>query len=93
MSLALWRDISLVVLATEAFVLSLGVLIGLWYGLRGLRWLRERAAHYLRLARYRLESLERGIGLAMRLIALPFIWAQSILAALQTLLRSPHSIS
>lgn len=72
-TIALWREVALILLVVEGFILILPALFLLVYGLRGLR--RARAALFpaLTSARERTEWVERGVRTFSSFLASPVI--------------------
>jgi hypothetical protein len=51
MNLPFWRDVALVLLIIEAFILGLLPIAILYFAIKGMNWLTSKARHYLPLAR------------------------------------------
>jgi hypothetical protein len=79
------RDLCLIVLAVEAFVLALVPLLllgGLVYGLLRLQR-HENLPTWLQLAQAYLALAQAYVELAMRTVLRPILWIHSVLATVQ----------
>lgn len=83
MTIPFWRNVSIVLLAAEAFVLVLLPLVALYFANRGLRRLRSFLQPIFPQARARVQQVERATTLASELIVAPIIAAYALAARLQ----------
>jgi len=77
-----------ILLALEAFLLSLIPLFILYKILQGLYHFVPKVAPALRRAHQQMLKIARGIKRSMALIAAPFIWAHSVTARLRASMTS-----
>lgn len=82
-TLATARDLALILLIVEAFVLALPLVIIPFYILRYLPRVRAPIRPNLRIARQRTEQVETVTKAVMGTIALPFLWSAAVCAALK----------
>ncbi len=72
-----------ILLALEAFLISLLPLFILYQMVRGLRRLVPKVAPTLRSVHQAMVRVSRGIQRAMAILAAPFIWGSSFMARLR----------
>jgi len=72
-TVALWRDVALILLVAEGFILMLPALFLLVYAFRGLRRARAALLPALTSARERTERVERGIRTFSSFLVNPII--------------------
>ncbi len=87
MDLEAWRDLAVVVLAVEGFVGVLVVGAAIYFGIRGVFWLKVRIPTVTRPARSRLEQVESLAHRAGDAGVAPFIWGAAHAARVRTLWR------
>lgn len=92
MSLQPWRDLSLVLLALEAFLLSLVPLAMFYYCVKGMRWLLPHMREWFARLRSLAEQANRFVATACKKIVTPFVAWQSVLAGAKALLRKCFGI-
>jgi len=80
MSIPFWRDLSLLLLAAEVFILALIPLVALYYASRGLHRLRPPLRPFFTRIRGRAQQVERTMVRLGELIVAPII-AIYVLAA------------
>jgi len=78
--LAQWRDISLILLALEAFVLCLVPLVLLYYSNKGVHWLIARAREAFAWLRMRVFAAQRYVDRTTDKIVWPFLAWQGFTA-------------
>jgi len=76
-TLALGRDLALIVLTLEAIVLALPLLIVPFYAIRYMRRARAPIRPVLRRVRRRAMQVEDATKLVSSLAAQPFLWARA----------------
>jgi hypothetical protein len=76
-TLALGRNLALIVLALEAILLALPLLIVPFYAIRYIRRARAPIRPVLRRVRWRARQVEDATKLASSMAAQPFLWARS----------------
>lgn len=90
-TVALWRDVALILLVAEGFILILPGLFLLGYALRGLRRAKASLLPALTSAQKRIEWVEKGIHTFSSLLVSPIIRTISagafLLEVLKTFLR------
>lgn len=82
-TLATARDLALVLLIVEAFILALPLVIIPFYILRYLPRVKGPIRPNLRIVRQRTEQLERVTKAIMGAMVLPFLWTAATGAALK----------
>ncbi len=73
MNLPFWRDVALVLLIIEAFIMGLAPLAILYFAIKGMNWLTAKARHYLPLARSYVERVEEATKGASESASAPLI--------------------
>lgn len=76
-AIALGRDLALIVLALEAVVLALPLLIVAFYATRYVRRARAPIKPILRRARRRTRQVENATRLVSSMAVQPFLWARA----------------
>ncbi|HDN80573.1 MAG TPA: hypothetical protein ENG33_08935 [Chloroflexi bacterium] len=71
--MAFWRDLSLVLLAFEAFGVFLAIGVACYFTLKGFNWLDVRARIFIPQVRRSFKEVESTVGKASKMVALPFI--------------------
>jgi hypothetical protein len=82
-TLATARDLALVLLIVEAFILALPLVIIPFYILRYLPRVKAPIRPNLRIVRQKTEQVERVTKAAMGTMVLPFLWTAATTAALK----------
>jgi len=82
-TLATIRNLALILLIAEAFVLALPLVIIPFYILRYMPRVKDPIRPNLRIVRQRTEQVERVTKAVMGTVALPFLWAAATSAALK----------
>lgn len=85
MSLALWRDIAIVILAIQLFVILLIPLAIAYFGTRGLSWIHTRLSTLLARARGLSHQVRAQADRLSDVVAAPLIRVHSRAARLRTL--------
>jgi hypothetical protein len=85
--LAPWRDAALILLAVQAMVLALPLAAGLYWGLRGVRRLREWLRPKLFETRLHVWRIQHGAERVIQAVAATFVWVQSAAAGLRRALQ------
>lgn len=75
--LAIWRDAALIVLMVQAIVLGLLPAVALYWGLRGIRRLRQWIRPVLFQTRLYVWRAQHGAQNGLSAVAAPFVWLQS----------------
>jgi len=83
MTIPFWRNVSIVLLAAEAFILTLFPLVAFYFANRGLRRLRSFLRPIFPQTRARVQQVERVTALSSELIVAPIIAAYALAARLQ----------
>ena len=83
MTIPFWRDVSVVLLAVEAFVLILIPLVALYFANKGLRRLRSFLRPIFPRTRARVQQVERVTAQAGELIVAPIIATYALAARLR----------
>ncbi len=86
MTIPFWRDVSVVLLAVEAFVLALIPLAALYFASRGLRQFRSFLRPLFPQTRVRVQQVERITVQGSELIVAPIIAFYALTAYLQRIL-------
>ena len=81
-TLAIWRDGALLLLIVEAFLLSLPLLVALFFAIRGLRELRAQMVPYFPVMQERVSQVEEATVLASKSLVTPPILAISLATGL-----------
>ncbi|HID87826.1 MAG TPA: hypothetical protein EYP55_10700 [Anaerolineae bacterium] len=81
-TLVIWRNVALLLLIVEAFLLSLPLLAALFFSIRGMRQLRARMVPYFPPVRTRVSQVERATVLVSRGLVTPPILAISLATGL-----------
>jgi hypothetical protein len=87
-TVALWRDVALILLVAEGFILSLPALFLLVYALRGLRRAKGSLLPALTSAQKRTERVEKGTHTFSSLLVSPIIRTISVGAFLLEVLKA-----
>ncbi len=74
MSLQTWRDVAVVVLAFEGFLMALVVGAAVYFAIRGVFWLKIRIRALSRPARSRLAQVETAMERVSEAAVAPFLW-------------------
>ena len=85
--LATWRDAALALLAVQAILLTLVPAVALYWGLRGLRRLRQWLRPVLFQTRLHVWKAQHETRRVMNALAAPFVWLQGTVAGLLRMLQ------
>lgn len=77
-TLALWRNGALLLLIIEIFLLSLPLLVALFFAIRGMQQLRTQIAPYFPLVKEKVSQVEVATALVSRSLVTPPIRAISL---------------
>jgi hypothetical protein len=80
MNLPFWRDVALVLLIIEAFIMGLLPLVILYFAIKGMNWLTSKARHYLPLARSYVTRVEEVTKRTSEIASLPLIKSYASIA-------------
>jgi hypothetical protein len=73
MNLPFWRDVALVLLIIEAFIMGLLPLVILYFAIKGMNWLTSKARYYLPLARSYVTRVEEATKRSSEMASAPLI--------------------
>jgi len=85
--LANWRDAALILLVLQAFVLGLLPAVALYWGVRGIRRLRQWLRPVLFQTRLYVWRAQHQAHRGLSAVAAPFVWVQSAATGVQRALH------
>ena len=78
MSLDVWRDLAVILLALELFLAGLIPLVLFFFGIRGMRWLERQARTYGPITRERWHQVDQKVHRVMKVVRRPFEKSQQL---------------
>ncbi len=87
MDLIMWRNVALLLLAVEAFLIGLPIALAFSLALRGMGQFERRIKLFLPVAYERVRRAERITQSVADVIVAPLIWASSVAAGMSYAIR------
>ena len=86
--MSFWRDISLIVLATEAIVFGIPIAVALYYAVKGVLWLRTNARPAAATLQRETLRVEKITEMTSQAVVFPFIQLQVAATRVSAIMRA-----